>query len=71
MEEERCKHCGHLMSKHPRPKHLVGFGEWDYYDHRCCVKNCQCRMSCFGQLLLDDGTVIKKCVKSEEVENGK
>ena len=57
---KRCEYCGHLMSKHPRPEHLTGTGEWDYYDHVCCVKNCVCNISCFGQLLDEKGCVIKK-----------
>ena len=57
--EQRCKLCGHLMSKHPKPIHLVGYGEWDYYKHNCCVKNCQCPLSCFGQLLNEKGKVTQ------------
>ena len=60
MSRKRCEHCGHLMSKHPRPEHLSGFGEWDYYVHKCCVKNCKCNISCFGQLLDEKGFVIRK-----------
>ena len=59
MYEERCKKCNHLLSKHPRPKHLRGFGEWDYYDGHCCVRNCNCRVSCFGQQLTGKGNVRK------------
>jgi len=59
MSEERCKKCNHLLSKHPRPKHLRGFGEWDYYDGHCCVRNCNCRVSCFGQQLTRKGNIRK------------
>lgn len=62
-EEKRCKLCKHLISKHPKPIHLVGFGEWDYYKHTCCVKNCQCPLSCFGQLLNEKGKVSQFEVK--------
>lgn len=48
----RCKKCNHLKSKHARPKHLRGFGDWDYYNTGefglCCVKNCKCNLNCFG-----------------------
>lgn len=58
-EKERCNLCGHLLSKHPRPRHLVGYGEWDYHTHTCCVKSCQCPLSCFRQLLNEKGMFVK------------
>jgi hypothetical protein len=58
--DDVCWLCGHLLSRHPRPKRMAKIGDWDFHKTTCYALTCQCPLSRQGQLLNDKGIPVSQ-----------